>query len=589
MCFCVPAVGNSALENRRDRLSLYAQTWAAVRTEPRLILSLVVGSLMHAAGHAFLAAAAGVLARALAGRGPMDLGSTPVVALAICGVFAALAKLVGGSLASWGEARVASTVGARVRLAALDAVLDASASDTRHSDHGSSSGERVAALTTHVHEIEHGVSHGVLAEIRAIVALLPLMVLLVVLAPRLAGSAVVALAGFALFAFAVRRAFRRAHTKAKLASGELIEAADDAVRHAELWATYGARRRIRSHVASIGEAIARESARLKVRAALISSTSEVLGALSLVLVLVLATNGLLGVDHGMVVPFSIAFFMAYKPLRDLVDGRLARAKGEDALRAAMIEVVPEAPRRPTNAANAATWKLESLTLEAARTGFGTNTPVSITIAPGSIVAIVGATGTGKSSLLRALLGLAKLESGHLRYGGSVLDDAGVGPDQRPFAWVPQDAPIVGDTLAINVALGRADDDDEVLDPRPYLRALGAESLADKLGGDEILRSSTRPISGGERQWIAVARALATGLPVLLLDEPTSALDSESQERLLRALKNLRGERTVILVTHRREPLRIADQIVRMDQASASPGGVTISSAGPDVTVTSSAS
>ena len=555
---------------------------------------------MHAAGHAFLAAAAGVLARALAwGATPMDGGSTSgfarlhlsgapdkaVLALAVAGVLAAIVKLVGGALSSWAEARVAGDVAARVRLAVLDSVLALNRLRTpRHGDHGSSAvgavgthADRLAALTSHVADVERGVAHGVLAEVRAAVQLVPLGALLVVLAPRLAGSAVVALGGFGVLAFGLRRAFKRAHARATASSSALVEAADEAVRHAELWATYGAKRRIRAHVASVGRAIAREAARIRVRASLLSSTSEVLGATALVLVLLLASRGALGVDHGTVVPFAIAFFMAYRPLRDLVDARLARARGEEALRAALGDA-PEAPpsRETTPAAPMAmSWTLDELVLVGVRTQHGEHRPLSITVPPGSIAAVVGPTGTGKTSLLRALLGLDPVREGEIRYGALVLDAssssvetatveerAGVGPGARPFAWVPQDAPIVGDTLAINVGLGRADDDAAIPDPAPVLAQLGNEALGAALG-DEVL-GTARPLSGGERQWIAVARALATGLPVLLLDEPTSALDGASQARLLEAIARLRGERTVILVTHRPEPLAIADVIVRLE-------------------------
>jgi ABC-type transport system involved in cytochrome bd biosynthesis fused ATPase/permease subunit len=77
-------------------------------------------------------------------------------------------------------------------------------------------------------------------------------------------------------------------------------------------------------------------------------------------------------------------------------------------------------------------------------------------------------------------------------------------------------------------------------------------------------ATDRKVSGGERQWIAVARALVTRLPVLLLDEPTASLDAASQGRMLRAIAGLRGKRTVVLVTHRPEPLAIADVVVRME-------------------------
>ncbi|MBX3218465.1 MAG: ABC transporter ATP-binding protein [Labilithrix sp.] len=590
--------------------------------------------MMHAAGHAFLAAAAGVLARALAwGPAPMDAGSTfvlpvsgfpdfAVLPLAISGVFAAIVKLVGGALASWAEARVAGDVAARVRLSVLDDVLALNGLRTpRHDDHGSSvergagtRADRLAALTSHVGDVERGVAHGVLAEVRAVVQLVPLGALLVVLAPELAGTAVLALGGFGVLAFSLRRAFKRAHARASRSATALVGAADEAVRHAELWATYGAKRRIRAHVARVGRAIARESARIRVRASLLSSTSEVLGATALVLALVLASRGALGVDHGTVVPFAIAFFMAYRPLRELVDARLARARGEEALAAALgerTEVVRGAAGSGRVAASvgagaaeaagerssasagviaAASWSLEPLVLTGARARHGAHAPISVSVPPGAIVALVGPTGIGKTSLLRALLGLEPLLAGEVRYGAQVLEASsgagppgveppgaaaaggerrGVGPSARPFAWVPQDAPIVGDTLAINVGLGRADDDAVVPDPVPVLAKLGNEALGAALGDDVL--GTVRPLSGGERQWIAVARALATGLPVLLLDEPTSALDGVSQARLLEAIARLRGERTVILVTHRTEPLAIADVVLRLEPLSDASG------------------
>ncbi len=546
---------------------------------------------MHAAGHAFLAAAAGILASALARGGALmdarsmsllrGLGSAEspgdaVVSLASAGVVAAIVKLVGGALSSWAEARLAGEVGATVRLAVLDDVLSLHGLRApRHDDHGSAAhgaslagrhADRLTALTSHVADVERGVAHGVLAELRAAVQLVPLGVLLVVLAPKLAGSAVVALGGFGVLAFALRRAFKRANARAAASAGALVEAADEAVRHAELWATYGAKRRIRSHVAAVGHAIAHEAARIRVRGSLLSSTSEVLGAMALVLTLLLASRGALGVDHGTVVPFAIAFFMAYRPLRELVDARLSRARGEEALRAALGDVTVDATA-PSSAAStpmlARSWSLDALVLRGVRARHGRHVPLSIEVPPGSIAAVVGPTGIGKTSLFRALLGLEPLASGGVvRYGTRALDAAGVGPNERPFAWVPQDAPIVGDTLAINVGLGRADDDAAIPDPIPVLAQLGNDALGTSLG-DQVL-GTVRALSGGERQWIAVARALATGLPVLLLDEPTSALDPASQARLLEAIERLRGKRTVILVTHRPEPLAIADLVVRLD-------------------------
>jgi ABC-type multidrug transport system fused ATPase/permease subunit len=574
-----------------------------IRGERRLLGAVVLGGALHAAGHGGLAAGAGLLSRALLdpalfARWP-DGGTMPILVLAAAGVAAAIAKLAGGALASWGESLIAGQTGAWVRLSVLDRVLGSERGE--HENQGQSRrsgdptrttgapafGEQLAALTTHIVEVERGVAQGLFGEVRAILQLLPLGALLAVLAPRLAVSGVVALLAFVLLVFVLRRAFKRAHARAAAEAGALAVAADEAVRHAELWTTYGATDRIRGHVARLGQSIASGTASLRLRATLLSSTSEVLGAAGLLLVLSLVSAGAVRLEPAAVIPFAITFFMAYRPLRELVDARLARARGEAALGAALgTPSDADPPRRlrpvgpssegPANAGEPARWPLAPLLLEDVRTCWGApaTRPLTLTVPPGAIVAVVGPTGAGKTSLLRALLGLDPLLGGTVRYGEAVLDSserAGVGPRERPFAWVPQDAPVLADTLEANVLLGAPTAPDArgetagAMSPAALLVSLGAADFVRGLTPRAVL-GTERPLSGGERRWVALARALATGLPVLLLDEPTSAHDPEAQERMLDALCRLRGERTILFVTHRPEPLRIADLVIRLDDA-----------------------
>lgn len=267
-------------------------------------------------------------------------------------------------------------------------------------------------------------------------------------------------------------------------------------------------------------------------------------------------------------PFAIAFFLAYRPLRELTDARLAfaRARGAvDALqRLGALDFGGSEKGRGQESIEAdggerepVAWEVGVLEVEELALTRGHCAPISFRAEAGQIVVVLGRTGVGKTTFLRTLLGLERAHRGRVRYGASALEDAPIGPAARPFAWVPQDSPVLLDTLEANVRVSPdADAAGASLD------ALGAGHLVAQLGSRR-LGSEERPVSGGERQWISLARAMATKMPVLLLDEPTSGLDTEAQSRVLEAIARLRGRRTVILVTHRTEPLAIADVVVKL--------------------------
>jgi len=480
-------------------------------------------------------------------------GGDALLGIAVVGAAAALLKLIGGVISASSGARLSGELAAGLRLGILREMFAGSRCDEVRA-------RELASLTSHVQDVERGVALGVFAELRAVLQLLPLVVLLVVLAPRLAASALVALSAFAALVLVTRRALKRAFVTAAAESESLLGVADEAVRHADLWTTYGAERRIVSHLESLGRTMIETAARLRARSALLSAASEVLGAVALVLVLSLVSLGVIdGGARTALVPFAIAFFMAYKPLRELVEARLVRARAEHALTAATCTTLRSRTMRsrPIESSPARVWSPEALRLDGVVTAHGEHAPVSLTLAHGSIAAISGPTGIGKTSLLRALLGLDACRAGSVHWGTEDLTCRGVGPSARPFAWVPQDAPILADTLDANVMLGESG----ACSAEDLLAMIGARGLAASLGNAVL--ATSRTISGGERQWIAVARALATNLPVLLLDEPTSFLDPASQDKMLSALAALRGKRTIIVVTHRPEPLAIADVVVRL--------------------------
>jgi ABC-type multidrug transport system fused ATPase/permease subunit len=486
-------------------------------------------------------------------------------------------KGAAGVYAGFVQSRTAAEVGSELRVEVLDVLLGRHRlRRARHEDQGPAPSPTTAThalgtLTERVREVEAGLGRGFLGGARAVAQLVPLVALLVALSARMAAVAAVLLSCFGLALSRARVGYARATAAALIEREKLLLVADESVRHADLWVTYGAEEKARGAMRLLGQGLARACARLDARAAGLSAANEVLGAAALVLAVAASRAGWLGEvgDGTTLLAFAVAFFMAYRPMRELADARLATARAQvayDELRRMLSPEQPEPRDFEVHLASpeggvGAPWHLASLEVRSLRLAYGECGPVSFRVEPGAVAVILGPTGVGKTTLLRTLLGLEPSAQGEVLFDGKALERAPAGPKARPFAWVPQEAPLLADTLAANVGLGVA-----VADPVPTLELVGAPALAGSLQ-DARLGAGGRIVSGGERQWIALARAIATDQPVLLLDEPTNGLDAEAERRVLQAIERLRGRRTVLLVTHRKEPLAIADTVVRLERCA----------------------
>jgi ATP-binding cassette subfamily C protein LapB len=191
--------------------------------------------------------------------------------------------------------------------------------------------------------------------------------------------------------------------------------------------------------------------------------------------------------------------------------------------------------------------------------------VNFRIAAGEKVAILGRTGSGKSTLLRLIMGLYRPVSGAVLIDGIDLRQLDPGELRRSIGYVPQDVMLFYGTLRENITIGapHAEDADIV-------RAIHVANMAEFVnnhpnGIDMPVGERGESLSGGQREGVAIARAVINQPPILLMDEPTGSMDHSGEEAIKARLRDFAKERTVVIVTHRTSLLDIVDRIIVTDQ------------------------
>jgi len=189
---------------------------------------------------------------------------------------------------------------------------------------------------------------------------------------------------------------------------------------------------------------------------------------------------------------------------------------------------------------------------------------SLDIRPGETIALVGPSGSGKTTLANLLPRFVEPASGTVRMDGIPLAEWQLHALRRQFAMVSQDVVMFNDTLAVNVALGHEIDRARV---QAALEAanLGAVVATLPQGIDSTVGHNATAMSGGQRQRLAIARALYKDAPVLILDEATSALDNESERLVQEALRRLMAGRTTLIIAHRLSTIEHADRVAVLER------------------------
>lgn len=192
--------------------------------------------------------------------------------------------------------------------------------------------------------------------------------------------------------------------------------------------------------------------------------------------------------------------------------------------------------------------------------------INLNITPGQCIALVGRSGSGKSSLVSLLPRFYEVSRGGIFLDGDDIRELYLDNLRQHIAWVGQSVVLFNDTIAHNIAYGGMGDVNEAEVIRAAEAAHAMEFIARLPDGlNTLVGENGVLLSGGQRQRLAIARALLKNAPVLILDEATSALDSESERHIQAALAEVMRHRTTLVIAHRLSTVENADQIVVLDQ------------------------
>ncbi len=303
----------------------------------------------------------------------------------------------------------------------------------------------------------------------------------------------------------------------------------------------------------------------RVRAAA-SPMMEALGGLAIVAVILYGGQQVIAGTKttGNFFSFITAFLMAYEPVKRL--SRLNTQIQEGVAICERVYRLMDTPITITEQPNAAPLQISggAITFAAAQFRYPDGTEalrgISFTIPAGQKVALVGASGGGKSTIINLIPRFYDLTAGRILIDGQDISVVTLESLRRNVALVSQDVVLFDDTVAANIAYSRPDASDAAIIAAAEAAAAHAFITALPEGYDTRIGAHGVKLSGGQRQRLSIARALLKDAPILLLDEATSALDTESERRIQDALVRLMQGRTTLVVAHRLSTIQDADCI-----------------------------
>ena len=432
------------------------------------------------------------------------------------------------------------------------------------------SGDLLVRVTRDVSMLRDVTSTAVLPLLASILVLIGMLLVVALLQWRLALLAAVTVPLFVFFTSRIGRGIHQAARKQREREGAMAATAAESIAGIREVQALSLGNEFAEDFASRNLKSQKDDLKTARLSASLTRTVDVLGAISTALVL---WAGALLVLRGRMTAGDLVVFLAYlkrayKPAKDFAKhtARLAKATAAGERVLAVLEQRPEVADRPD--AEPAPSFVGGIEFRNVSFHYDAGTKVldgvGFRVAPGRTVAITGPSGGGKSTLVSLLLRLYDPSAGTVRIDERDIRDYTVASLRSQISVVLQNTLLFTGTIGENIALGTREATREQIEDAA--RVANAHDFIEDLPGgyDTVVGERGATLSLGQRQRIAIARAVLRKAPILVLDEPTTGLDRWSEQQVSRALSRLPGGMTTIIVTHDLRIAGVADSVVYLD-------------------------
>ncbi len=433
-------------------------------------------------------------------------------------------------------------------------------------------GQLMSRITNDVAQVQQAVSETIGDLLRESLALVAYAAYLFYLDPKLAlvcvTGAPIVVYPLARFGQRVRRSTRRSQEDLE----RLSHITAEAFAGHRIVKAFGAEGHETSRFRRASNSLYRTNLKITSTTALLPPLMEFLGGFAVVALIWYGSRQIAGdaMTQGAFLSFIFAAFMMYTPVKKLsrVNANLQQAMAASERIFHMLDSHTEVRERPTAQPLQPlrhSVELRNVAFEYDDADTSTLRDVSFKVAAGQMVAIVGLSGAGKTTLVNLIPRFYDVTGGAVLIDGVDIRDVTLRSLRAQVGIVTQETVLFDETIGVNIAYGSPNATQQEIEAASRAAHAHEFILEQPQGYETRIGERGQKLSGGQRQRLAIARALLKDSPILILDEATSALDAESEQLVQDALANLMRNRTAFVIAHRLSTVRRADQIVALER------------------------